>query len=259
MRFRRHLPPLGSVSLRLPALSRRRVLVWAAWGAGAIVAGYLTAFFLLFPTPLFRARHPVPRVLGLARADAARVLRQASLALRDSGGEADPTTPAGTVIWQDPPPDVDAPEGTRVTILTSSGPGPIVVPDVTSYDTALARTVLEAGRLQITGADSVQVPRSTPGLVVQTRPPAGTVVTASRGVTLRVSQGAPTIRVPDLLNMTLDQARQVLADAGLALGAVTRRRTADQPAGTIIAQEPAAGTMAAAGVEINVVVAATPP
>jgi beta-lactam-binding protein with PASTA domain len=44
----------------------------------------------------------------------------------------------------------------------------------------------------------------------------------------------------------------------LQLGTVTRRRTADAAPGTVVGQSPAAGTLAAPGTVIDIVVARSP-
>ena len=52
--------------------------------------------------------------------------------------------------------------------------------------------------------------------------------------------------------------RTRLETDGLQLGNVTRRRTTDANPGTVVAQRPAAGTLAAAGTVIDIVVARSP-
>ncbi|MGH7529265.1 MAG: PASTA domain-containing protein, partial [Gemmatimonadales bacterium] len=93
---------------------------------------------------------------------------------------------------------------------------------------------------------------------VLTRPRAGTALAPGAGLILVVSRGAPTISVPDLLGMPSSEARARLELEGLQLGTVTRRRTADASAGTVVAQRPAAGTLAAPGTVIDIVVARSP-
>lgn len=262
MRFRRHLPPLSTWGVKMSApdlqVSRRSVMRWAAYCLGAALTGYLLAALLLFPAPVFRSRHPVPRVLGMSRTDALAALQKAQLQVRDSGAEPHPTAPAGTVIWQDPPPGVDAPTGTRVGIVTSNGPSKVAVPDVTGYDVTLAQQVLGAAGLTVSRTDSVQAPNVPPGLVVVTRPPAASVANPGTGVVLVVNRGAPTIPVPDVVSMSLSDAREKLEEAGLVVGAVTRRRVSGANPGTVIGQSPSAQTLAAPGLVVDLVVARAP-
>jgi len=257
MRVRRHLPPLHDwrwPTVPLTAVSARR---WALYVVAAGVAGYLTAFFLIFPAPLFRGHEVVPRVLGLPLADATRALQKAGLVVQDGGNEPDPGAPAGTVIWQDPPGGVGTPRGLTVTLVSSEGPPKIPVPDVAGLDGALAQHLIGAAGLTAAPVESVQA-ASPPGIAMLTRPAAGTVLAPGATVTVVVSRGAPTIPVPDVVGMSQTDARTRVELEGLALGTVTRRRTPAANPGTVVAQQPAAGTLAAPGTVVDLVVARSP-
>jgi serine/threonine-protein kinase len=91
-----------------------------------------------------------------------------------------------------------------------------------------------------------------------TRPPAGTALPSGAGLTVVISRGAPTIPIPDLLGMASADARTRLEMEGLQLGTVTRRRTAEASPGTVVGQRPAAGTLAAPGTVVDIVVARSP-
>ena len=67
MRIRRHFTSLGERGI---AFDRRRALTWLGLGAGAVLAGYLTAYLILFPAPILPGHQAVPRVLGLTVAEA---------------------------------------------------------------------------------------------------------------------------------------------------------------------------------------------
>jgi eukaryotic-like serine/threonine-protein kinase len=255
MRIRRHLPPIEEWSLS--DATRRRLKRWGLTALGALVAGYLTAYLLIFPAPILPGHDEVPRVLGLSQAEAQALLSTASMAVHDGGSEPHPTATQGTVIWQDPPPGVIAPEKTEVTLVVSAGPPKIPVPDVAGLDGLLAERLITAAGLAVSQVDSLQAPLPK-GVVMHTRPAAGSVLTPGGGVTLIVSRGAPTISVPNLLGLTQADARTRLELEGLRLGTVTRQRTADAAPGTVVAQRPAAGTLAASGTVVDIVVARSP-
>ena len=254
MHIRRHLPPLRKWRWTLPGLEGRSARRWALYLASAVLAGYLTAYLIVFPAPLLHGHEVVPRVVGLSLAEAAREIRKAELQIQDGGSEPDPTAPQGFVIWQDPPPGVSAPVGLRVTLVSSDGPPKIPVPDVSGLDGALAQRLIAAAGLAATQVESVQA-ASIPGITMLTRPPAGSVLPPGASVTVVVSRGAPTIPVPDLLGMSQADARTRVEVEGLQLGTVTRRRTAAANPGTVVAQQPGAGTLAAPGTVVDIVVA----
>lgn len=251
MRVRRHLPAWEELKFD------RRWLRWLAIGLAVSLAGYLTAYFVLFPAPFLPGHHAVPRVLGLTLAEAQAEIQKGQLQITDGGAEPHPTAPQGVIIWQDPPPGVITPEGTKVTLVSSAGPPKIPVPDVSGLDATLARSLVNATGLTVSQVESVQAASPT-GLAMLTRPPAGTALAPSAGVILVVSRGAPTISIPDLLGMASADARTRLETEGLQLGTVTRRRTSDGTPGTVVAQRPAAGTLAAPGTVVDIVVARSP-
>ena len=255
MRFRRHLPAMET--WKLPTLRGTAFERWGLGLLGALLAGYLTAYLVLFPAPLLHGHDVVPRVLGLPAEEAGTMLKKAGLEVQDGGTESHPTAPQGTIIWQDPPPGVSAPAGLRVTLVSSDGPAKIPVPNLTGLDGPLAQQLVTAAGLTVAQVESVQA-AAAPGVTMITRPAASTLLTPGAAVTIVVSRGAPTIPVPGLLGLSQADARTRLELDGLALGTVTRRRSSDGTPGTVIAQKPAAGTLAAPGTVVDIVVARSP-
>jgi len=251
MRIPRRTEPLPDFKLDA------RFWKWIAIGVGVVLAGYLTAYLILFPAPILPGHQEVPRVIGLTVAEAQAEIQRSKLQVTEGGAEPHPTAPAGIVVWQDPPPGVIAPEGTKITLIASAGPPKIPVPDVSNLDGALAQSLISAAGLVVTQVESVQAAAPT-GLAMMTRPPAGTALAPGAGLTVVISRGAPTIPIPDLLGMASGDARTRLETEGLQLGTVTRRRTADASPGTVVGQTPAAGTLAAPGTVVDVVVARSP-
>jgi len=263
MRLPRHMPPVEEWKLPkwgqtgIEQFTQGRFKRWSIWGTLALLAGYLTAYLVIFPAPMLHGHQLVPRVLGESVTEATQQIRKAGFDTRDGGAETHPTAGAGTVIWQDPPPGVSAPSGAKITLVASSGPPKIPVPDVSGLDGGLSQKLVTAAGLTVAAVESVQA-AAPAGIVMLTRPPAAALLAPGGGVTIVVSRGAPTISVPDLLGLTIADARTRLETDGLQLGNVTRRRTTDANPGTVVAQRPAAGTLAAAGTVIDIVVARSP-
>ncbi|HTR20926.1 MAG TPA: PASTA domain-containing protein [Gemmatimonadales bacterium] len=257
MEFPRRLPPLRDWHFRLPTLPRTTLVSWGIAAAIALLAGYLVAALLIFPAPVLPSRQTVPRVLGMTLPQARQEIQRAGLVPQDGGTETHPTAPGGTVIWQDPPPAVAAQAGGRVTLVSSAGPPKIPIPDVAGLDSGLARRLIAAVGLVVADVESVQA-AVAPGIAMLTRPAPGTPLPAGSSLRLVVSIGAPTISVPDLLGLTQADARTRLELEGLTLGSVTRRRTGDAAPGTVIAQKPGAGTLAAPGTIVDIIVARSP-
>lgn len=265
MKFRRHttggfdlssvanllLSPLAALS-RLE--KRRGVLLWLGATVGTFAIGYFIAALVLFPAPIFASATAVPRVLGMPRAQAEDALRAAGLASGEVAMETHPTEERDGVIWQDPPPGTRVPQGHTVRLWVSAGAQRVPVGDFAGYDAELTRRLIEAAGLRVGTVESTQAPLPQ-GVVVNTRPPAGTVLNPGSRVTLVVSAGAPTIPVPDVVGRSPDEASQLLVEAGLVLGATTRRTSLTGESGRIIEQDPRAGTLAAPGTPVRVIIA----
>ena len=128
---------------------------------------------------------------------------------------------------------------------------------MTSFGLRLRGDFNSFAGLVVSQVESVQAD-TLRGLVMMTRPPVGTALAPGAGLTIVVSRGAPTIPIPDLLGMASADARTRLETEGLQLGTVTRRRTSGASPGTVVGQSPAAGTLAAPGTVVDIVVARSP-
>jgi serine/threonine-protein kinase len=209
---------------------------------------------LLFPAPIFAATIMVPRLLDMDEGDAIAQIRALNLRIGDVDTTRHPVADRGSIIWQDPPPGVGLPEGTEVHLTVSGGPQRVPVPDLVGYTDELADRLVTAAGLRIRAIESTQAPAPR-GVVVATRPTAGTVLTPGGEITLVVSVGAPTIRVPDLAGLTREEAEAALEAVGLVLGPTTRRRSSDGLPDTVLEQDPAPGTLSAPGAAIEITVA----
>lgn len=221
---------------------------------GTSIVGYLVAALVLFPAPIFAASTEIPNLRGLSTEQATERLTQRGFRIIEEGRMQHPDLPAGVVAWQDPPPDLVAPEGTSVMVRTSAGPQRVAVPDVAGYDVQIARMLLESAGLNVGSVETAPAP--TPANVaVNTRPPAGATLPPGANITLVVSVGRATIRIPDLRGRTLDDARYVLDSLNLALGAYFMRTDPTVTPGTIIYQRPDPGTLAPPGAAVEVRIA----
>lgn len=219
----------------------RKRLVAGGVIAGAALLGYL-ATMLIFPAPLVSRETPVARVIGLPEEEAQQMIEAQGFRPRVEQRGPDPVIPAGHVLWQDPPPGVELTANSLVQLTVSEGPATSVVPDVSEFVAEQATRILRAGGFRIGAVDSVAGAQPA-GVVLSTRPAVGTSRPAGSTVDLVVSRGPANIRVPSVVGMDRLQARQVLETAGLRVGGIETRSARGQPAGRILEQRPAAGTL----------------
>ena len=243
-------------------LARTKWLLGSGWlypilFAACLVAGYLWAALVFFPAPFFASDQSVPALVGMNRRAAEDALSAAGFTLGELNVMTHPTAPNGQVIWQDPVPETVIPEGTRIELFVSGGQQPVPVPDIAEYEGVIARRLIEASGLIVARVESVQT-AAPKGVAVNTRPTAGATLSPGTGITLVVSRGAPTVRVPDLAGMTVEEAQNSLEAVGLTLGTLGRRTSSAQPEGTVYLTSPPAGTLASPLTPVDLTLARRP-
>jgi serine/threonine-protein kinase len=139
---------------------------------------------------------------------------------------------------------------------TSTPAGAITIPDVRGLELAAARSALDDAGLARTGEEVVADAEIPIGLAAGTDPAAGETVARGTEVTLLVSGGVADIAVPRVLEETLDAARAAIEGVRLEVGTVTYEVSAVIAEGSVISQDPEAGTLVAAGTKVHLVVSA---
>jgi eukaryotic-like serine/threonine-protein kinase len=145
-----------------------------------------------------------------------------------------------------------AAKGSAVAILVSSGPFTSVVPKVSGDTLGAAEAALRGAHL--TPAVQKVGSNSPVGTVLGTKPSAGTTWPQTKPVTIQVAGGPP---IPDFSGQPVQAAEQ-WASAHDAKLQTQQSQNSDQPNGTIIAQEPAAGSLYKQGETVVVTVSSGP-
>ena len=180
----------------------------------------------------------VPQVIGRTEADAERELRSAGLKIQRREVP-DEVNPLGQVVAQDPLANIQVRRGATVTISVSSGPPIIDVPDVRNRPLDPAREALTTAGFRVV-VNQVNSDKE-PNTVLDQSPGAGTKAPKGSNVTLTVSKGLEQIAVPNVRGRTLNDAANLLGQAGF------RTTSRNEPSedfnrGEVIRTEPASGT-----------------
>ena len=165
---------------------------------------------------------------------------------------------AGYIYKQSPVSGRTVREGQSVTLTVSLGTQYVTVPDLTNYVQTDAEQQLKALGVSVLVTQAVDTTVAS-GAVIRTDPAAGTQVAAGSTVILYISrpQVSTTTKVPSLTGMSVDDARTLLVQNHLGLGSQTDQYS-DQPVGTVIGQNPAAGSTAKLNGRVNITVSAGP-
>ncbi|MGQ4346865.1 MULTISPECIES: Stk1 family PASTA domain-containing Ser/Thr kinase [unclassified Streptomyces] len=128
------------------------------------------------------------------------------------------------------------------------------VPPVLTQTEGQARGHLKDAGLDVKRVEHAYSDTVKRGSVISTDPGVGERIRDNDAVTLTVSDGPKTVKVPDLSGVALGKAKAELKDAGLAAGMVTREFSEDVPRGSVISTDPDTGTSRHAGSAIALVV-----
>jgi serine/threonine-protein kinase len=170
---------------------------------------------------------------------------------------------AGRVIRTEPAAGDSLKSSGVLTLVVSSGPPPVPLPDLATLDSVAAVTALGNVGLQanVLEEPSEEVPV---GVVVRWVVPAqpnlavGDDVIKGTTIDVYVSQGPAPRIVPDLKGQTLESASAKLAELRLTIKRLDDQFFVDVPAGAIGSQVPAAGEQVERDSEISVVVSKGP-
>ena len=192
----------------------------------------------------------VPVVAGDSVSLATTALRADGFTIATVSSVHSNQVPKGTVVGTSPSGRVA--KGSAVTILVSSGPFTSVVPSVQGDKLSAAEAALRRVHL----VPAVQkVGSSAPvGTVLGTKPKAGTTWPQTKPVAIQVAGGPP---VPDFSGQPVAAAQQWASANGANLQP-KQVQNSQQPSGTIIGQEPAAGSLYQRGETLVVDVSAGP-
>ncbi len=136
---------------------------------------------------------------------------------------------------------------TAIDLVVAAG---VPVPELVGRDSATAMDLLSVAELRPGAIESRPSPEPA-GTVLEQNPVAGDQVALLSPVDLVIAAAVP---VPDLLDLDDVGARELLAEVGLGLAA-PRRKLSFKPGGTVLAQQPAPGSLVPLGTAVSVTVA----
>ena len=196
----------------------------------------------------------VPDVVGRSEREARDILADAGLRVEVEDMRS--RRPVGEVIEQDPAAEAVAREGDTVTIVVSTGPRQVPVPDLVGRTEAEAQELLDESGLRLGEVTEEPSDDVEEGLVVSQNPEAGGEVDARTRVDIVVSSGPEAAIVPPVVGLSEEDARSAIEGEGLEVDVISE--SSDEPAGEVIAQDPSPGTELAPGDTVTITVSEGP-
>ena len=206
----------------------------------------------------------VPAVVNVSRDDAENQLRNLGFVLEYRQGYSD-NIKKGDVISVEPGVGSKVDKGSTVIVTVSNGPEKVKLPgNLQGQSEAYVRNTLKDLGLvdgRVTTVESASVPA---GMVVELSPEKGStddkgVQTVEAGSTVNIVLSSGKVKVPSLVGLTKDQAIAALTAQDVLLNTnIETVQTNERPAGTVLSQSSAAGTLVAQNSTVTIRVAATP-
>lgn len=131
----------------------------------------------------------------------------------------------------------------------------ITVPDVTGKQVEIAKEILSKEHLNVS-VNEIESDEVPVGEVITQTPSGGAVVKENRTIYLTVSKGnqGSEVLMPDLRDLTLDEAKKKLSEIGLTIGSVHYAESEKYENGKIISQSPASPRKVAKGSSVDVII-----
>lgn len=236
-----------------------RVLLVTFVAIFALVAAVALGYFATSrPGGLFGGPRTIAltNVVGTRADDASRALADMGFTTKIETVSSERVA-AHLVIMQSPAPNGAIAPGTLVTLTVSAGPPRIPLMDVRQFSSDDAQRYLKIAKL-VPRISSVY-DASPKGTVLSQKPAAGTSVPIHSSVALVVSLGMHPVDAPDLVSLTLADARAAAAARHLRIVVGERDPSDSIPADVVTSQTPQAGSQIDRDGTIDVVISSGAP
>jgi serine/threonine-protein kinase len=211
---------------------KNKKMVTSLIALGVIIIGFISAFMIL--NKEFgghkTGKAVVPNIIGLSKEKAQSLVEEQGLKFVTTTQSSD--KPAGVVIECYPYPgtEMDLSEKDEVRAIISSGPKVATIPSLIEIELEAAKEYLKTYNLKLGKVSYAYSDTIDEGKVCDQYPKPETVIGENTTVDLVVSKG-PNKKitvVPSLINKNLDEGQQLLKDANLRLGNITKINTSDE-------------------------------
>jgi len=194
----------------------------------------------------------VPDLIGMDKADAEKIIVESQMNPIIEGPRYSDEFPIDHVIFQKPEPGATVKEGRRIHITISGGNPLTKMPYLLDKTLRDAKVSIERLGFVLGNVANVKS-EAKAGSIVEQYPKEGTNLQSGTKVKLKVSIGPNIgmVRVPDLLSLTLKEARDIIQRNSLKVGKINYQESRTLLPNTIVAQYPAKNKLVNIGETID--------
>ena len=224
-------------------------------GICAIIALLIgLGLFLLFRTTTVE----VPDLSNLELQSAIEQIEELGLAVGEITEEYSDDVDEGRIISQYPPAGEEVERETAIDLTISLGVEPVEVPDLTGLSLDDATALIRDLNLTLGSVDEEFSELVGLGFVISQSVRAGTRVPPGETIDLVISLGPEYIVVPTFMNLTEDEAVELIESMGLTVGTITEEYDNDVEEGLVLSQSLEVGDVVDPGESIDLVISAGP-
>jgi len=201
----------------------------------------------------------VPHMEGVPLEKGRAICKKEGLYLTVRGETYNSEYAADQILRQDPESGVVVKQGRQIYVILSLGPEIVSVPHVIGLTQRQATILIERSRLEVDTVLLVSDSDVASGRVVELHPDAGSALPRGGKVVLTVSRGVQKVRVPSVIDKSLEEAGTLLAEAGLELGEISYKFSRYLPSNRVIDQQPLERTPVERSTRVNLVISTPSP
>lgn len=192
---------------------------------------------------------------GMTLDEAEEALDELGLSVSQESTQESEDYEPGQIISQDIEEGEMVNEGTTVNVVVAVEPEAetVTVPNVVGYTSDAAMTTLQDRGFEVIREFQYSSTVAS-GKVISQSPSSGTALTEGDTVTIYVSQGTESTKVPNVTGKTQSDAVSALGDAGLNVGTITEEYSDTVAEGSVISQSVASGSYVDMGTSVALVV-----
>lgn len=192
-----------------------------------------------------------PNLIGLSMEEASNILKDFGLVKVVTSKEYSSTFKKNLIIDQSPRFSEEIEPGGSVNIIVSKGKETIVIPNIIDLDFRNASNHLKSlGLIVISSKAPLTGIVNEPGIVMKVIPSQGTEVDVNSVVELVISTSELLVPVPDLVQLSLEQAKNILDSDNINYEISYINTDYSVQEGTVLGQNPEAGTYISPGSSI---------
>jgi beta-lactam-binding protein with PASTA domain len=201
----------------------------------------------------------VPRLTGLAPAEAERIANSDGLVLSVESRFYNASVPEGRIVSQSPEQNATVRRGWKIRVAESLGPQRAAVPNLIGQSQHAAEINISRRRLEIGTVGSIHLAGASPEIVVAQNPPpeAAEVTSPKVGLIFSAADNGQRYVMPSFVGRSMAEASDAVQKAGLTVGKVHNVNGGDSNSsgasgsGAIVRQYPQAGQRVTAGAPIS--------